>query len=464
MNQTRVFKELSWFTENRIATLFAAGLMIGLILLKSWMLAVGLLCVVLVSVFAVRSPLWVWLILIANMLFFLHYIQPPASTVLFWGMTTIFIFSVFFHHIYRREHFVWGDPFFWMALAGWFIWGSISTLLSADLTLSVREILRYGIMISVLLAYTQWFSNEVTLRLVLKGIWISLCLYALLMIAKKLLSSHWIDLILGSHWHSDVESAGFFVIFFPLYFSLIKYMRGLLKTKIIWLLVFFALIMVSGSNTAIISTLVGAMALLVLAKPRSGGKIVLFGFLAASGLMFIGLMQFEGFGDWMINHLSGRERIWPAAMNAAVSHPVFGIGPGHWSSWFGAHYLKADFIFNDLRGNTFILDPATLKGQAHNLFLTKAAEMGIPSVVLLLSVFVLWFRNTVYVYRLLPDGWFRDLVRGCLASFIGLTFFCLFENGPILGTAREGEVIFVTIIMAIPFAVERWYRQIEEAE
>ena len=173
-------------------------------------------------------------------------------------------------------------------------------------------------------------------------------------------------------------------------------------------------------------------------------------------------MHVQGFNDMLIYQMSGRERIWLAAVNAIASNPVLGVGPGLWSEWFGTHYLTVDFIFDDMRGNIFTLNPLTLDGQAHNLFLTKGAEMGVLSIALLLAVFGLWYQRSLAIYHSLSNGWARDLVRGCLASFSGLFFFCIFENGPIIGTAREGEVIFITMIMAIPFAIEKRHAQLAE--
>ncbi|MCK5012758.1 MAG: O-antigen ligase family protein [Candidatus Omnitrophica bacterium] len=450
--------------KNRSILIVLSGIVIGMLLLKSWVLGVGLLGLAVVVCLAMRSALVVWILLMFNMLFISNYTYPPVSTILFWGLTGIFILSVFWYRFYLGKDIVWGDSYFWMALISWYIWGIVTALLSPDLTLSIKEMLRYGIMIGILFAYIQWFADKMSLRLVLRGLWVSLCLYALLITAKNFFPGHRAGFLLGDHWHSQPESAGYFATFIPLFLSLIKRMRGRIWKTGLWILVFFGVIVASSSTAAVIASIVGVMALFAFALPKISGRIAIFGLMASIAIFILGSMYLKGFNEMLVYQMSGRERIWPAAVHATESHPLFGVGPGRWSQWFGTHYFATDFIFDDFQGNTFMLNPATLDGQAHNLFLTKSAEMGIPSLILLLAVFGFWFRKSFGVYCCLPDGWRRDLVRGCLATFVGLTFFCFFENGPIIGTAREGEIVFVTMILAMPFAVGSSYKKLWEVD
>ena len=452
-----------WNKKSKTLAVIATGILIGLIALKSWVLASGLFVAAIVSLLALRSTHLLWVFFLVEIFFMEHYVYPPASTVIFWGMAVIFIFLVFFRRFIQGKAVVWSDPIFWIALITWYIWGVVCMFMSPDLSVSSKELFRYGVFISFLLAYIQWFSQEANLRFVIRGLWIGLCFYAVILLFKTFLKGDWPDLILGVYWHSNAESAVFFAAFIPIFLSLMRHMRGRIIIKVFWLLAFFGLIVVLGSSAAMIATIIGSMVLFALVKPQSGWRLIIFGTTAVIGLVVIGLIFVQGFDDILIHQLSGRERIWPAALEAITSNPIFGVGPGLWTNWFGSHYLMADFIFNDLKGNTFLLDPATLGGKAHSLFLTKAVEMGIPSVIFLIMIFGLWFRKAISVYCAIPDGFPRDMIRGCLVSFIGLTFYCFFESGPILGTAREGEILYITMIMAVPFAIEGWYRQNEES-
>lgn len=450
--------------KSGVFPMILAGLVIGVVALKSLVLAVGILCAAIAVGLSLRSPLAAWLLLIINMLFTSNYYHPPYSTVAFWGLTVLLILSVAWQWLHSEGGIVLGDRFFWTAFIGWFLWGCVSAAFNPDWAISIREMGRYGIMLSLLFAYVQWFTDEGSVRVVLRCLWVCLCCYAVLMIVRTFLAGHGVSALLGSHWHSQPESASYYVAFIPLFLSLLKHLRGRTRASWFWLAVFCGVTVVSNSATAMLSAAVGILAFYALLKPKAAGRVTVFGLLALLGVFLLGSLYIHGFHDLLVYQMSGRERIWPAAVQAAATHPLLGVGPGRWSQWFGAHYFIADFIFDDFQGNTFTLDPSTLDGQAHNLFLTKAAEMGLPSLVLLMAVFVLWYRKAFDVYRSLPDGWPRDLVRGCLASFIGLTFFCVFENGPIIGTAREGEVLFVTMIMALPFAVEHWHKGAEEQQ
>ncbi|MCK5178293.1 MAG: hypothetical protein KAR32_02085, partial [Candidatus Omnitrophica bacterium] len=139
--------------KNRSILIVLSGIVIGMLLLKSWVLGVGLLGLAVVVCLAMRSALVVWALLMFNMLFISNYTYPPVSTILFWGLTGIFILSVFWYRFYLGKDIVWGDSYFWMALISWYIWGIVTALLSPDLTLSIKEMLRYGIMIGILFAY-----------------------------------------------------------------------------------------------------------------------------------------------------------------------------------------------------------------------------------------------------------------------------------------------------------------------
>jgi len=154
-----------------------------------------------------------------------------------------------------------------------------------------------------------------------------------------------------------------------------------------------------------------------------------------------------------LHNLSGRNLLWAAAVQATGENPVLGIGPGCWSIWLRSHYVAADFIMGDFRGNSFALSPALLGGEAHNLFFTKMAEMGIPSLAWIACMFLAWFFKARSAVQKLPKGWGRVLGMGSLAAVIGLFVRGFFENGPIIGKGRGSEVIVVWFIVALPFVL-----------
>lgn len=160
-------------------------------------------------------------------------------------------------------------------------------------------------------------------------------------------------------------------------------------------------------------------------------------------------------GARLVYELSGRDRVWAAAWQAIREHPILGVGPGCWSAWFSQHFISVDFLMHDLKGNTFYLSPPHLGGEAHNVFLTKAAEMGFSSAIGLMLFLVLWFRAASQAIRPLGPGWLRALSTGCIATMGGLVFHSLFENGPIIGEARGAEVLVVWLLAVLPLLAGR---------
>ncbi len=450
MNSPRelTFRSLTPF-EIPVLMLFV-GVFIAWISLKSWIFPVALLVGAAALGVALRSTFAIWLSLLLSMLFINNYLNSPLSSLIFWGLIGIFIFSVWWHQYIAEKPLVVGNLFFWTSILGWYAWGILAAVFSPDKLLSIKEMFRYGIGLGVLFTFIQWCRDEVLLLKVLRIVWVCLIIYSVLMIGKILFAEHPLGLLLGGKWHTPAESASYCAAFLPIFVSLLRRMRG--NDWINWLgvLILFIAIVLSNSAAALLAAGVGVLVILGLKLPKIFRRIMILSSLVITGVLILGSMYIKNFNEAFIDQLSGRERIWPAAIRAIVSHPLLGVGPGRWSQWFSSEYSSADFIFDDKQGNIFYLDPSNLSGQAHNLFLTKAAEMGIPSFLLLLCVFGAWFLNALFVFRSLPNNWQRDLLRGCLASTIGLTFFCLFENGPIIGVSREGEILFVMMILAIP--------------
>lgn len=440
----------SWTPFQIFGLILGLGIFMGLVFLKAWILPVALLIGVMAIGVAMRSTFLIWFGLLITILFVNNYSTAPLSSFFFWGFTGIFLFSVVWHQYISGKPVVTGSNFFWAAILGWYVWGALSAIFSPDRFLSIKEMARYGMGFALLFAFIQWLRDEALLLKIIRILWVCLIIYSVLMIAKILLAGHSLERFLGNKWHTLAESASFLAAFLPIFISLFRRMRGPVWMNGLGVLIIFMGVVFSDSDSALLAVVAAVVVLLGFRSSKVFGRVMILSTLLISGLFILGAMNIKGFTEMFTYELSGRERIWPAAVQATATHPLLGVGPGEWTQWFSTEYRSADFIFDDKKGNVFYLNPSILLGQAHNLFLTKAAEMGIPSFLLLLCVFVAWFLHALSVYRSLFDSWQRDLVRGCLASFVGLTLFCFFENGPIIGAAREGEIFFVMMVLAIP--------------
>jgi O-antigen ligase len=217
----------------------------------------------------------------------------------------------------------------------------------------------------------------------------------------------------------------------------------------------FVLLGITQSRAACLSAAVGVLVLFGFRwSPRTRLRVFLgLGLCAAVAALL--LWRSESARAMAVYAMSGRDLVWTAALRAISEHPLVGVGPAGWESWFGRHFLSVDFLMRDLQGNTFFLSPAQLGGEAHNLLLTKAAEMGLPSAAGLAVFLWAWFRGAWRCVRGLPPGFGRLMAMGSMAAMAGLTAHGFLENGPIIGRARGAEVTIVWLVAALPFAVPR---------
>jgi O-antigen ligase len=141
---------------------------------------------------------------------------------------------------------------------------------------------------------------------------------------------------------------------------------------------------------------------------------------------------------------TGRKVIWTAAWNMACDHPLFGVGPGN-AILFMGQYLPEGFV--DILG---VVD-------THSLYLRNAAEMGFPSVVIWLAVFVLVVYNSIKIEGNMDSGFLRLLCRGATATFVAISVRGMGENGSFLTAFSAGEffVIVPYMALAMPFAAKK---------
>jgi O-antigen ligase len=85
---------------------------------------------------------------------------------------------------------------------------------------------------------------------------------------------------------------------------------------------------------------------------------------------------------------SGRIGLWRQCLQIARDHPLLGVGPGAFGTAFG-NYLENDKFTGEL-------SPEQLGGKwqtAHNSFLLVLTEMGLPGLIIFVSINVRSFRN-----------------------------------------------------------------------
>ncbi|MCP4582520.1 MAG: O-antigen ligase family protein [candidate division Zixibacteria bacterium] len=139
--------------------------------------------------------------------------------------------------------------------------------------------------------------------------------------------------------------------------------------------------------------------------------------------------------------LSYRDQLWGAAIDIFKRNPAFGAGPTSYGEMkFG---LMEPGMARSAMG-TIVSGAA-----AHNLLVTKAAELGIGAVLIILTFWSLviyyFFRNI----KIMKGTKFYFLYIGCFASFMGLIVRSFFELGGFFGIGRLSDNLVPMLIVAI---------------
>ncbi len=175
-----------------------------------------------------------------------------------------------------------------------------------------------------------------------------------------------------------------------------------------------------------VAWLAGGMGILfVMATHRRARKFIWIGaiggglFLLLSNLEFLirlsSLFRLE-------SGLSGREDIWPMALNVIADHPLFGLGPGMFKERF---FFNAPFMTNGLISGIS-------KPTAHNVFLAISTDIGIFAAILALSVFVLYGFRTLALWRRLKNTPYFGILVSINAVLIAGLIRALFDTDIIL--------------------------------
>jgi len=85
---------------------------------------------------------------------------------------------------------------------------------------------------------------------------------------------------------------------------------------------------------------------------------------------------------------SGRIAVWKRAIHIAREHPILGVGPSAFATAYG-HYLETDRFPEDLSAESL----GGAWKTAHNSLLLVLTEMGLPGLIIFISINVLSFRN-----------------------------------------------------------------------
>ena len=398
-----------------------------------------------------RVTLW-WGVLIVSINVVSNFVPVKVGTLLCVGSLVLFLASYWTTYAERARPAAWSDRTLWGLLALWFGWGLLSGVQALDRLEALKELARYGLSLAAFFTYLQWLRAEPEVRAVLR-IWRVL---ALVLAARLLLVTAFDAFapLLGSHPPNERDYAVLFTMLIPVELALLARRQGLpVWLGLLEVAVLLAAVIVSGVRAIALGTVTGVAVLAASKLPRPVRQaLVAAGLVAAIGAAW-SLVHQGGVPAWLTTWLSGRDRLWTAALAAIREQPIFGVGPGNWAAWFGPRFSQAQFIVPDGYGHLYSLNPGALGGEAHNLLLTKAAEMGPLSALCLVAAGWAWVRAALRAMRSLPAGWRRAVALGCMSAMAGVAAQSFVENGPLLGRGRGSEVALVWLVAALPLAL-----------
>lgn len=451
------------------AGLIAAATVWGVLMVVNWTWGVGLGIALLCGVVLLRNASLGWYLSLATLVLVANYFPPRLSAPLIWLTLLSFLGSYWLNRLNRGLAVRWYADGLWLGIVLWLVWTGITALTGLNAASSAKELARYLISFAVFLTYVNWFESIEQLRrrwYFLLAVVGTVGALAIFEFAVQMSTGAWNWSMLGKYPPTTSEMGSFFACVLPvavaLYFGdkrLPRWLHYLICGGLL-----FATYL-SESRASFLAAVAGLLAVFYMVS-SSWRKQVLVLF-AVLGISTLGLMLWfvPGTDGFLLYNITGRERLWVAAFEVAKENPIFGIGPGCWHQWFGDTFMLADFVMDDQSGNTYIMPPDLLQGEAHQLFFTKLAEMGFPGFFGLIALFVLWGKFAVGQLRAFNKktwGYFATL--GSIGSMIGMTVLCLFENGPIIGRARGGEVLIVWFVAAIPLVARRLEKQAEDAK
>lgn len=167
----------------------------------------------------------------------------------------------------------------------------------------------------------------------------------------------------------------------PILIGLILY-GGLRRRDGLWILpvgiLLSAVAIINMSRSALLGIFMSL--LFAAAWHRRARTLLMIGTLCGTGLLAIlkpEVFSMIGAALRLQRGLSGRQNIWPVALDLMGSHPFLGIGPGCFKARF---FFHIPFMTNGLKAG--ISQPS-----AHNAFLAIGADLGVFALLLALFIF-----------------------------------------------------------------------------
>ncbi len=216
-------------------------------------------------------------------------------------------------------------------------------------------------------------------------------------------------------------------------------------SRLIGILLMGVALLLTASRSAWLAVGISGLLLGGLWVWRRRGPGLLLGGAAAVTLLLLALLSIHGLDDLqMILRLesgtTGRGHLWLTGLRIIDGHPFTGVGPGLYDH-YKWNFLPATSPFTVQQAHG-----------AHNLFIHKAAEMGVPMAALIFALFCYLIgrgrRLVAAALRPGRSGW-TPLELACLATVIGSLVRAFFENGYFIGVGHLGDSFYSIVAILV---------------
>lgn len=219
-------------------------------------------------------------------------------------------------------------------------------------------------------------------------------------------------------------------------------------TLISWVMVFvlLACAVTTYSRASYLYIVFGLLTLV--SAHRTLRWIAFAGFSAAGAALLAGPLP-----GWVVLGLrlqssgaSYRGELWSSGLKMMLDHPWTGVGTG--SGVFAAHRP----MYITTAADRGLLDIQS--GGAHNVFITRGAEMGVLGLLLALALFVMLWSKVPGAMRAYRAG---DWLAGAAAAgVVGLSVRALFERSATLGLGDIADSLVFFLFALILFGRASW--------
>lgn len=284
-----------------------------------------------------------------------------------------------------------------------------------------------------------------------------------------------ISMPLVEQWGGLHQTGLLFVIVLPIALSVALVGRGVAQRAAggVMVLGLMAIGFINGSRTGVLVMALTALAMMLLVLVRRGtgwrtwamaaalvAEIGLAGIAGervsrGDGPIALTLKILEGNSTRPVIELVTGDRwpIWQAAAAVTMDHPVFGAGIGRYSQIMREGGYAAAY----LPGHPEVQHAGA--GQAHNMVLHAAVEMGVPGAVCVIAI---WFWMTGTAWRSWRAGRLPVISLG-LAGATGAFFMRSLADSFLDGLfTADRTAVIVALLLGLTMALGRRHRQAQQ--